>query len=55
MQGECGMGTNHGHVLRLAVRVAEHCDGADAKTASRPHDATRDLAAVRDQNLVKET
>ena len=39
------------HVLGVAVELGVHGDGRDAELAARPHDADRDLASVRDQDL----
>mmetsp|Transcript_24837 Transcript_24837/g.80003 ORF Transcript_24837/g.80003 Transcript_24837/m.80003 type:complete len:494 (-) Transcript_24837:45-1526(-) len=45
----------HGHMLRLAVCIAEDSDRANAQTPGGPHDAARDLTAVCDQNLIKQS
>ena len=39
------------HVRGVAVELGVHGDGRDAELATRAHDADRDLAAVRDQDL----
>ena len=39
------------NVFGVAVEVGVHGDGRDAELAARAHDADRDLAAVRDQDL----
>ena len=36
---------------RVAVRVGEHRDGSEAALAAAAQDATRDLAAIRDEEL----
>ena len=41
----------HLDVQRVAVGIGVHGDGRDPHLAARPHDANRDLAAVRDQQL----
>jgi hypothetical protein len=35
------------------VRIAEHGHGADPELPARPHDAKRDLTAIRDENLIE--
>ena len=42
------------HVERARVGLGVHGDGADAELAARADDAQRDLAAVRDEDLLEQ-